>query len=182
MVLPSGSFSLLSVAPACLLPVAVAVPVPLRKVSPAARTGRDHIRVTQTPRCVARQPHEFARRSANYRPSVWDYEFVKSLTSDYEHQSCSTRTSQAGVQHRAVYAAKRAAGHIELGLQKKLSFSRDRIVESFLFSLGIVHGSHLGHARHEITKVIQLITTIDDIYDVYGSLDELELFTDAVDR
>ncbi|KAL6011675.1 hypothetical protein ACLOJK_002123 [Asimina triloba] len=71
----------------------------------------------------------------------------------------------------------------KLGLQKKLSFSRDRIVECFLFSLGMVgHGSHLRHARHEITKVNQLITTIDDIYDVYGSLDELELFTDAVDR
>ncbi|KAK4739819.1 hypothetical protein R3W88_003516 [Solanum pinnatisectum] len=33
-----------------------------------------------------------------------------------------------------------------------------------------------------LTKVIAMVTVIDDIYDVYGTLDELELFTHAVQR
>ncbi|KAK0579983.1 hypothetical protein LWI29_034487 [Acer saccharum] len=39
-----------------------------------------------------------------------------------------------------------------------------------------------GYSRIINTKVIALITVIDDIYDVYGTLEELEVFTDAVDR
>lgn len=33
-----------------------------------------------------------------------------------------------------------------------------------------------------LTKINAVAVVIDDIYDVYGSLDELELFTDAVER
>ncbi|XP_077250029.1 alpha-terpineol synthase, chloroplastic-like [Tasmannia lanceolata] len=69
-----------------------------------------------------------------------------------------------------------------LGLGKQLSFSRDRLLECFLWALGTMSKPEFGYSREVVTKVNQLITTIDDVYDVYGSIEELELFTDVVDR
>nr|URM60433.1 (+)-borneol diphosphate synthase [Cinnamomum camphora] len=69
-----------------------------------------------------------------------------------------------------------------IGLGGKLSFSRDRMMECFFVALGVMSEPQFGYPRVELAKVCQLITTIDDIYDVFGSLDELECFTDAVDR
>lgn len=69
---------------------------------------------------------------------------------------------------------------IELG--EKLRFSRDRIVENFVWTVGTNFKSDFENCRKDITKVYALITIIDDIYDVHGTLEELELFTKAIDR
>ncbi|GMI72385.1 terpene synthase-like sequence-1,8-cineole [Hibiscus trionum] len=70
----------------------------------------------------------------------------------------------------------------DTALAEKLSFARDRLMEDFLWSVGFMSDPQFGNIRRTVTKLIQLITTIDDVYDVYGTLDELELFTQAVDR
>ena len=53
---------------------------------------------------------------------------------------------------------------------------------NFLWTVGMTFESQYGYGRRMSTKVNTFITIIDDVYDVYGTLDELELFTDAVDR
>ncbi|XP_052179007.1 probable terpene synthase 12 [Diospyros lotus] len=70
----------------------------------------------------------------------------------------------------------------DTGLAKKLSFARNRLTECFFWVVGMVSEPQLGDCRKGLTKVAALITVIDDIYDVYGSLDELQLFTNAVER
>ncbi|KAJ9690150.1 hypothetical protein PVL29_012680 [Vitis rotundifolia] len=69
-----------------------------------------------------------------------------------------------------------------LGLIENLSFTRDRLVESFLCAVGFSSEPQHGSFRLCITKVIIFVQVLDDVYDVYGSLDELEQFTNAVDR
>ncbi|PWA48284.1 R-linalool synthase QH5 protein [Artemisia annua] len=65
---------------------------------------------------------------------------------------------------------------------EKLSFTRDRLVEHFLWALGFGYLPQFSLGRKTITMVNCLITTIDDVYDTYGTLDEIELFTDVIDR
>ncbi|XP_049357157.1 alpha-farnesene synthase-like [Solanum verrucosum] len=69
-----------------------------------------------------------------------------------------------------------------LGLIENVSFSRDRIVESFLWSVGVAFEPQHSNFRNWLTKAITFIIVIDDVYDIYGTLQDLQLFTDAVVR
>ncbi|PON48545.1 Squalene/phytoene synthase [Parasponia andersonii] len=70
----------------------------------------------------------------------------------------------------------------EYGLANKLSVARDRLMESYFWTVGMVYEPQCSNLRKDIAKVVPLITVIDDVYDVYGTLEELELFTDAVGK
>nr|GEU38929.1 R-linalool synthase QH1, chloroplastic-like [Tanacetum cinerariifolium] len=82
---------------------------------------------------------------------------------------------------------KRSSRHVLVwwdGLcwNRKLSFARDRLVESFMWAAGANFEPQHGVPRIHVTKLISLVNVIDDVYDVYGTLDELEQFTEVVRR
>ncbi|MED6108160.1 hypothetical protein PIB30_020933 [Stylosanthes scabra] len=70
----------------------------------------------------------------------------------------------------------------EQDLGVKLNFARDRVVENFLWTLEMNSQEDIGYFRRTLTKVNCWITTLDDVYDVYGTLEELELFAEALVR
>ncbi|GER49943.1 terpene synthase 3 [Striga asiatica] len=70
----------------------------------------------------------------------------------------------------------------EMGLANKLSFARNRLMESFMWTIGMVPQPQFGKCRVGLTKVVQLITVLDDIYDVYASPQDLQLLTNAVHK
>ncbi|KAG6471456.1 hypothetical protein ZIOFF_068898 [Zingiber officinale] len=70
----------------------------------------------------------------------------------------------------------------DLGLAQHLPFFRDRLTASFLWTVGCAFEPQFGSFREVETKSNCLIAMLDDVYDVYGSLEELELITDAIDR
>ncbi|KVH96607.1 probable terpene synthase 11 [Cynara cardunculus var. scolymus] len=69
-----------------------------------------------------------------------------------------------------------------LGLLKKLSFVRDRHLECFLWTVGVLPEKKYSGGRIELAKIIAILLVIDDIYDIYGSYEDLVLFTEAIRR
>ncbi|KAL5055167.1 hypothetical protein RYX36_035849 [Vicia faba] len=69
-----------------------------------------------------------------------------------------------------------------LDFATKLPFARNRIVEAYFWILGVYFESEYSLGRKIMTKVISLASVIDDIYDNYGTIEELQLFTQAIQR
>ncbi|CAN6922843.1 unnamed protein product [Brassica oleracea] len=67
-------------------------------------------------------------------------------------------------------------------LMKQLDFVRDRITESYFWTIGIFYEPEFKYYRKILTKLFMLIAIMDDIYDIYGTLEELEIFTNVVER
>ena len=55
-------------------------------------------------------------------------------------------------------------------------------MECYFWILGVYFEPKYSVVRSFKTKIIALASVIDDIYDVYGTLEELQLFTDAIER
>ncbi|MCL7025810.1 hypothetical protein MKW94_006691 [Papaver nudicaule] len=70
----------------------------------------------------------------------------------------------------------------DMGLDEILSFARNRLAECFFWCTGLKSEPKFGNMRRQLTQVGYLVAIIDDVYDVYGSLEELKLFTEAVER
>lgn len=64
----------------------------------------------------------------------------------------------------------------------QLHFVRDRIVENYFWTVGMIYEPQFGYIRRIVAIVAALITVIDDIYDIYGTPEELELFTAMVQK
>ncbi|MCL7039844.1 hypothetical protein MKW94_007038 [Papaver nudicaule] len=86
---------------------------------------------------------------------------------------------QATHQHELVYSSR---WWRELDLTTVCHFARSRVAENFLGHVGFYHEPKFGYCRKKCAQVSQFLYTIDDMYDVYGSIEELRLFTEAVER
>ncbi|KAL6513318.1 hypothetical protein OROGR_020804 [Orobanche gracilis] len=70
----------------------------------------------------------------------------------------------------------------ELGLISKLPYARDRVVEAFFWTVGVYHQPQYSRARVMFAKTLAIVGLIDDTYDSHGTIEELEVFTEAIDR
>ncbi|KAL3624962.1 hypothetical protein CASFOL_031630 [Castilleja foliolosa] len=70
-----------------------------------------------------------------------------------------------------------------LGLTDELKLVRNQPIKWYTWSMAIlIGGVSLSEQRVQLSKSIAFIYLIDDIFDLYGTLDELAIFTEAVDK
>nr|AZM65212.1 caryophyllene synthase [Santalum album] len=69
-----------------------------------------------------------------------------------------------------------------LNFAEKLPFGRDRVVECYFWVVGVYFEPRQFLARRILSKVIAMASFLDDIYDVHGTIEELRLLTDAIER
>ncbi|KAG7970212.1 hypothetical protein I3843_07G071400 [Carya illinoinensis] len=70
----------------------------------------------------------------------------------------------------------------DLGLAKELKFARNQPLKWYICSMVCLVDPDLSDERVELTKSISLIYIIDDIFDVHGTLEELTLFTEVINK
>lgn len=69
-----------------------------------------------------------------------------------------------------------------MGLAQQLTFARDQLLKWYVWSMTALQGPQNSKYRIELTKVIAFVYIIDDIFDVIGSLDELHIFTEVINK
>ena len=70
----------------------------------------------------------------------------------------------------------------DLGLAEELEFARDQPLKWYICSMACLTDPELSDQRIDLTKPISFIYIIDDIFDVHGTLEELTLFTEAINK
>lgn len=70
----------------------------------------------------------------------------------------------------------------DLGLAQELKLVRDQPLKWYMSSMAVLTDPSFSEERIELAKPISLIYIIDDIFDLYGTINELTLFTEAVNR
>ncbi|KAL2331550.1 hypothetical protein Fmac_019131 [Flemingia macrophylla] len=67
-------------------------------------------------------------------------------------------------------------------VMKKVPHARDRLVECYLWILAMSYKPEYSNGRMFAGKLATVITLLDDSYDAYGTIEELELLTEAFQR
>ncbi|XP_072081867.1 probable sesquiterpene synthase [Arachis hypogaea] len=70
----------------------------------------------------------------------------------------------------------------KLEFSKKVPYARERIAELYFWPFAMNSEPKYTTFRRVVAKVVQWMTIFDDTYDVYGTIEELELLTQAIRR
>lgn len=67
-------------------------------------------------------------------------------------------------------------------MAKEIEFARNQPIKWYLWTVATLTHPGWSEERVDLTKPISLIYIIDDIFDIYGNLEDLTLFTEAINK
>ncbi|KAI6704866.1 hypothetical protein NL676_007828 [Syzygium grande] len=70
----------------------------------------------------------------------------------------------------------------DLGMAKELKYAMEQPLKWYMWPMAILTDTDLSQERVLVTKSISVIYIIDDIFYVYGTIDDLTLFADVINR
>lgn len=70
----------------------------------------------------------------------------------------------------------------DLGLAQELKLVQVQPLKWYMCTTALLTDPSFSEERIELAKPISLMYIIDDIFDLYGTINELTLFTEAVNR
>ncbi|XP_010519474.1 PREDICTED: alpha-humulene/(-)-(E)-beta-caryophyllene synthase-like isoform X2 [Tarenaya hassleriana] len=70
----------------------------------------------------------------------------------------------------------------DMKIKSGIPYARNRMVEAYMWAVALNFVPRYSQARIINAISTILVTLLDDTYDAYGTLEELDLFTDALDR
>ncbi|KAI9376903.1 hypothetical protein POPTR_019G023004v4 [Populus trichocarpa] len=70
----------------------------------------------------------------------------------------------------------------DLNFSEEFPYARDRIVEIYFWANGIHFEPQYAFSRMMVTKYTKIVSLVDDTYDAYASSEEIQHFTNAIER
>ncbi|GAB2284625.1 hypothetical protein Dimus_019080 [Dionaea muscipula] len=70
----------------------------------------------------------------------------------------------------------------DLGIARNLPWIRERVGESYFWGFGVFYEPQHALVRKIGSRSCMLTTVVDDLYDSYGTIEELKVFTQAIER
>ena len=64
----------------------------------------------------------------------------------------------------------------------KLPYARDRMVEIYFWTCGMLHEEEYSHARMLFAKTFGMVSLLDDTFDVHATLEECHKLNEAMQR
>ncbi|KAI3955734.1 hypothetical protein MKW98_006094 [Papaver atlanticum] len=155
----------------------------IRHLNEFIRTTNPHSMISKQVRHALELPLQW--RAPRYETSWFLGIYAHTITAQemdpslFEFAKLDFNMVQATYQHELIHLSK---WWKELDLATVCYFARNRLVENFMGHVGFYHEPKFGNCRKKCAKISHFVIAIDDMYDVYGYMDELKLFTEAVER